>query len=299
MTRANGVAWHLGRVPYLSAWRLQQGLHRVRVERASDASIRPHSLLVLEHSPVYTLGRGSTLDHLHFDPSQQSDVELYRVERGGQVTYHGPGQCTLYPICDLRDAGLKQDLHWYVTGIEETIIKAVAHYGVAATRCPGKPGVWVHDSDRSTTAPSARWQGGKDRRPWRKIAAVGMACSKWVTYHGMAVNVGPSSAPGQGLDMSAWSRIVPCGIGDEDKGVTSLAQELEYRGATEAGGDAPSMVDFQQTLLNAWSDVFNMDVSSRQGWPTEVDEPGMHLQREESEEEGQALGHMKVPRALR
>lgn len=295
MTRSKGVAWHLGRVPYLSAWRLQQALHRVRVERASDAVIRPHSLLVLEHTPVYTLGRGSTLDHLRFDPSQQQDVELYRVERGGQVTYHGPGQCTMYPICDLRDAALKQDLHWYVTGIEETIIKAVGHYGVTATRCPGKPGVWVHESGADSVPGS---KSRSTRRPWRKIAAVGMACSKWVTYHGMAINVGPSTAAGQGLDMSAWSRIVPCGIGDEDKGVTSLTQELSYREGAGQVGEV-TMGAFQQSLLKAWSEVFNMDVQSRDGWPSETDEPGLQLQKEESEEEGQALGHMKLPQALR
>jgi len=243
--RSIAAAHYLGRVPYAAAWSLQQALHG---ERMATAGLR-HVLLFLEHTPVYTLGRSASPLDLLFDPCAEAGVEVHRVERGGKVTYHGPGQAVVYPIVDLRDPALKADLHWYVTGIEETIIRTIAGYGVPAVRMPGKPGVWVHEAG----APAGRL-------PWRKIAAVGMACSKWVTYHGFAVNVGP------GLDMAAWGRIVPCGVGDADKGVTSLAAELRTAGRG-AEAEALKLDAFHDDLGRAWSEVFGMGLVEMEGWP--------------------------------
>ena len=151
-------------------------------------------LFVLEHPHVYTLGRNASSEHLLFDASS-SDIgaEVHRVERGGKVTYHGPGQLVVYPILQL--ARHQRDLHWYVHTIENVIIASLADFEIAATRMKGYPGVWVGD---------------------RKIAQVGMMCSQWVTSHGFAINVEP--------DMSFFKHIVPCGI--EDRAVTSMALEL-------------------------------------------------------------------------
>ena len=145
---------------------------------------------MLEHPPVYTLGTGSTVDFLKFDP-QQADLEIHRIERGGEVTYHCPNQLVGYPILNLRY--YQQDLHWYLRQLEAVIIRAMHNYGLSAYRLPGLTGVWLEGS---------------------KIAAIGIKVRRWITMHGFAINVCP--------DLSGFSKIVPCGI--EDKPVGSLAQ---------------------------------------------------------------------------
>ena len=150
----------------------------------------PDALLLLEHPPVYTLGQGSTPDFLKFDPAH-SEVELYRTERGGEVTYHCPGQLVGYPILNLRRH--RQDLHWYLRELEAVLIDVLAVYHLKARRIEGLTGVWVED---------------------HKVAAIGIKVSRWITFHGFALNVCP--------DLSGFSRIVPCGIGDRPVG--SLAQ---------------------------------------------------------------------------
>jgi lipoyl(octanoyl) transferase len=147
-------------------------------------------LLLLEHPPVYTLGQGSRLDFLKFDPDC-APYELYRIERGGEVTYHCPGQLVGYPILNLRY--YKQDLHWYLRQLEEVILRVLAMYGLVGERIPGLTGVWVEG---------------------RKVAAIGIKVSRWITMHGFALNVCP--------DLDGFQRIVPCGIAD--KPVGSLAQ---------------------------------------------------------------------------
>eukprot|EP00190_Bangiopsis_sp_CCMP1999_P006366 CAMPEP_0198724342 /NCGR_PEP_ID=MMETSP1475-20131203/1830_1 /TAXON_ID= ORGANISM="Unidentified sp., Strain CCMP1999" /NCGR_SAMPLE_ID=MMETSP1475 /ASSEMBLY_ACC=CAM_ASM_001111 /LENGTH=206 /DNA_ID=CAMNT_0044485841 /DNA_START=171 /DNA_END=791 /DNA_ORIENTATION=+ len=149
-------------------------------------------LVLLEHEPVYTLGSGATLEHVKFDVTRPP-CDLFRIERGGEVTYHGPGQLVGYPIVQLRHH--KKDLRWYMRSLEQVIINTLAHYGVEGTRKEGLTGVWHGD---------------------RKLAAIGVAASKWVTMHGFAINVRTDLAP--------FNEIVPCGIAD--KGVMSLHERV-------------------------------------------------------------------------
>ncbi|KAG5181626.1 Lipoate-protein ligase B [Tribonema minus] len=180
-------------VPYAEAWAWQQSLLRQRMawqrQRGGDS---PHygcdALILLEHPSVYTLGRGSTTENLKFDPAAPGcPHELYRIERGGEVTWHGPGQIVGYPILDLNFH--TKDLHWYLRSLEEMIMRVLARRGVQGERDPGNTGVWVGN---------------------RKYAAIGLNASRWVTSHGFALNVCP--------DLSAFDNIVPCGISDKSVG---------------------------------------------------------------------------------
>ncbi|MGF1589376.1 MAG: lipoyl(octanoyl) transferase LipB [Pleurocapsa sp.] len=173
-------------VEYTQAWSYQRSL----VAKKTNDSRLDDVLILLEHPPVYTLGTGSTVDFLKFDP-QKSEFEIHRIERGGEVTYHCPGQLVGYPIMDLRY--YRQDLHWYLRQLEAVIINTVANYGLKAYRVPDFTGVWLEG---------------------KKIAAIGIKVRRWITMHGFAVNVCP--------DMSGFEQIVPCGIAD--KPVASLAE---------------------------------------------------------------------------
>ena len=167
-----------GLVPYGEALEWQRTLAQARIERRL-----PHDLLLLlEHPPVVTLGRTSHQAHL-LQPAGVGGVEVFEVERGGDVTFHGPGQLVGYPILDLT--GHRQDLHWYLRTLEQALIDALAALGVPAERKPGYTGVWT--------------RGGA-----RKIASIGIHVKQWVTWHGFALNVT--------TDLSDFDRIVPCGI---------------------------------------------------------------------------------------
>lgn len=179
---------HQGLVPYAVAWQQQQQLVAQRLQNSS----LPDVLLLLEHPPVYTLGQGASLEFLKFDPNQVN-YELHRVERGGEVTYHCPGQLVGYPILNLRY--YQQDLHWYLRQLEEVLIQLLAVYDLKGNRISGMTGVWLEG---------------------RKVAAIGIKVSRWITMHGFALNVCP--------DLEGFERIVPCGIAD--KSVGSLAQFL-------------------------------------------------------------------------
>jgi lipoyl(octanoyl) transferase len=176
------LLYNRGIVNYSQAWEYQRSLVAERVNNASLNDV----LILLEHYPVYTLGTGATLDFLNFDP-QGGEFELHRIERGGEVTYHCPGQLVGYPILNLRY--YQQDLHWYLRQLEAVIIKTVANYGLSAYRIPGFTGVWLEG---------------------KKIAAIGIKVRRWITMHGFALNVCP--------DMSGFQQIVPCGIADKPVG---------------------------------------------------------------------------------
>ena len=166
----------------------------VAAQRISKAI--PHDVLLLvEHPPVITLGRSSKQEHLLVSPELLAarGVELFEVERGGDVTFHGPGQLVGYPIVDLTEH--TQDLHWYLRQVEEVLIQAVGTLGLHADRNPGKTGVWT---------------GG------RKLASIGVHARQWVTWHGFALNVT--------TDLSYFDLMVPCGIADVT--MTSVAAEL-------------------------------------------------------------------------
>lgn len=180
------LLYNLGLTPYQTVWDWQRSLLDARKENPNLDDV----LILLEHPPVYTLGQGSDPSFLKFDPTQ-AEYELHRIERGGEVTYHCPGQLVGYPILNLNH--YRRDLHWYLRQLEEVIIRVLAVYGLVGTRIEGLTGVWVKD---------------------RKLAAIGIKVSRWITMHGFALNVCP--------ELSGFDRIVPCGIAD--KAVGSLAQ---------------------------------------------------------------------------
>ena len=171
----------LGRVGYLDGWRLQEAI----ASRVRDGDVE--RLLLLEHDPVYTIGRRGTMDHLlvGVDELRDAGTSVYRVDRGGDITYHGPGQLVGYPIVRL---GERADLVRYVRGLEDALIAVLDDYGIAARPEKGKTGVWVDLPDG---------------RP-AKIAAIGVRVSRGVTTHGFALNVS--------TDIAAFARMVPCGF---------------------------------------------------------------------------------------
>jgi lipoyl(octanoyl) transferase len=158
-------------------------------------------LLLVEHPPVYTLGKSGKLSNLLFSEAERKEknIEFFHINRGGDITFHGPGQVVGYPILDLEK--MQPDLGWYLRSLEEVIILTLADYGITGGRSKGETGVWL-DADIP----------GKER----KICALGIKCSRWITMHGFAFNVN--------TDISYFEGIVPCGI--ENKQVTSLQKEL-------------------------------------------------------------------------
>ncbi len=179
----------LGRVPYEEAWSLQN-----RLAEARRADLVPDTLILLEHPHTYTIGRSGTRDHVFLGESELAarGITCLDVDRGGDVTYHGPGQLVGYPIFDL---GSKPDVGLYLRNLEGCLIDVLADFGIAAGRLSGYTGVWIGD---------------------RKIAAIGIKVSQGVTTHGFALNVS--------TDLSLFGHILACGI--PDKGVTSMALEL-------------------------------------------------------------------------
>jgi lipoate-protein ligase B len=171
---------------------LQRAAARARIARTLDQDL----LMLVEHPPVVTLGRSSKDAHLLANPEQLKarGVEVFEVERGGDVTFHGPGQLVGYPIVDLKRH--KEDLHWYLRQVEETLIRALASFGLTGGRVPKYTGVWVGN---------------------RKIASIGVHARDWVTWHGFALNVS--------TELSFFDLIVPCGIPEVQ--MTSIERELD------------------------------------------------------------------------
>ena len=175
---------NLGFKPYKEVWDLQKEL----VEKRRNGQIND-TLILVEHEPVYTLGKNA--DENHILQHSPQDVKTYHVERGGDVTFHGPGQLVGYPILDLHN--YKKSISWYMRSLEQLIIDTLAEYGITAERKVGLTGVWVGDE---------------------KIAALGVRVTRWVTMHGFALNVTP--------DLIYYSSVIPCGI--FEYGVTSMAK---------------------------------------------------------------------------
>ena len=191
----------LGTVPYLEAWELQKELAE---QRRRDEI--PDVLLLLEHPPTYTRGRRSKPEELPMgvDWYEAQGIEVHDTDRGGLVTYHGPGQLVAYPIVDLKGYG--DDVHYYVRGLEQVMIGALGEVGVPAQTIEGLTGVWTEGDPPPT--PSSN--------PARKIGSIGLHVSRGVTTHGLAINVNN--------DLQPFEWIVPCGI--EGVSMTSVAREL-------------------------------------------------------------------------
>lgn len=207
-----------GFTPYAEAWDLQKEL--VRLRRADEV---PDTLLLLEHPPVYTVGRGAK-DGSNLGVGEEYlrslGAEVFWSDRGGDATFHGPGQLVGYPIMRLRS----RDTHAYLRGLEEVVIRSLAEYGLEGWRHPGYTGVWVGD---------------------RKICAIGVKFSSgWIASHGFALNVG--------TDLSWFDRITPCGI--REFGVTSLRNEL---------GGHVAMDDVEQRIVRRFLQVFEIEEVSR------------------------------------
>ncbi len=192
------VICDLGRVPYEPAWQLQRQiqLELVAAKRAEPPRIIPHVMLAVEHPPVYTLGKSGDQQNLLVSEAilKQQGATFVHIDRGGDITFHGPGQLVGYPMLDLDR--VCRDIHKYLRNLEEAGIRTCADYGVVAGRVEGKTGVWVENA--------------------RKICAMGIRCSRWVSMHGFAFNVQ--------TDLKYFDNIVPCGI--SDGAVTSLDREL-------------------------------------------------------------------------
>lgn len=222
---------NLGVMDYKACWDYQERLFNGiiaqkianRALAPTQQSITPNYLLFVEHPHVYTLGKSGKEHHLLIDERQlkMRNASYYKINRGGDITYHGPGQLVVYPILDLDN--FFTDIHKYLRLLEEAVILTLADFGVAAGRSPGETGVWLDAGDPLRA---------------RKICAMGVRCSRWVTMHGLAFNIDP--------DLGYFNNIVPCGI--PDKLVTSLAREL---------GRAVSMAETGEFLLSHLSDLFS------------------------------------------
>ncbi len=210
----------LGLLSYDEALTLQRSVARARISGAIAEDV----LLLVEHPPVVTMGRSSKQHHLLASPAllAKRGVELFEVERGGDVTFHGPGQLVGYPIIDLKRH--RQDLHWYLRQVEEALIRAVASFGIAAERNPGLTGVWTRG---------------------RKLASIGVHARDWVTWHGFALNVT--------TDLTYFDLMVPCGIAEVE--MTSVAKEL---GLAQGVPDEPLEGRARALVTAAFGDVFGL-----------------------------------------
>jgi len=214
----------LGRRPYAEVLELQRELRRRRIEGELGEDV----LLLVEHPPVITLGRGTRASSLPIDPEEleRRGVEVFEVERGGDVTFHGPGQLVGYPILDLREH--RQDLHWYLRRLEDVLIQALGQLGIEGNRNPGLTGVWTAG---------------------RKIASIGIHVKQWVTLHGFALNVT--------TDLDPFDLIVPCGI--RQVVMTSVAAELLR------SDSASLMAEARGRVVGSFSDVFGLTVAAGRG----------------------------------
>jgi lipoyl(octanoyl) transferase len=210
----------LGLMGYAEAWALQR-----RLVAARKAGAIGDVLLLCEHPHVITLGRNGKREHLLTSDHllQQMNVEFHLTDRGGDITYHGPGQIVGYPILNL--AAIRRDVVWYVRQLEETMIRATGDFGIEAGRIEGKTGVWVKAAD-----------GAEE-----KLAAIGVHISRWVTSHGFAYNVS--------TDLRYFDLIVPCGI--PDRRPTSLEKLL---------GRAVRRAEATERMVSHLGDVFGMDM---------------------------------------
>ena len=214
----------LGTQPYADALELQRAAARARLDGRLDEDL----LILVEHPPVVTTGRSAKESNLLLDREALAarGIELFDVERGGDVTFHGPGQLVGYPIIDLKHH--REDLHWYLRQVEQLLIDALAATGIVAHRNPGKTGVWTNG---------------------RKIASIGVHARQWVTWHGFALNVT--------TDLSYFDVMVPCGIPDVQ--MTSVERELLDGASGPCLAASPTLFDdVSAEVVRAAERVFDL-----------------------------------------
>lgn len=224
----------LGLQPYKTVWEYQEQLHAEKIQQKIRLSANPgiaegplpDYLLFTEHLPVYTLGKNGKASNVLISEAERKEkqIEYFHINRGGDITFHGPGQIVGYPILDLER--IKTDIGWYLRSIEEVIILTLREYGITAGRSSGETGVWID-------------AGIKGRE--RKICAMGIRISRWITLHGFALNVN--------TDLAYFNHIVPCGI--LNKQVTSMQKEL---------GFAPDMGEVKNKLLFHFEQIFDIKI---------------------------------------
>jgi len=227
----------LGSMEYKEAWDyqehlLQENLKIKSVIHTSDETVDPktlptkHYLLFVEHPPVYTLGKSGKMEHVLINEQQRQEqgIEFFHTNRGGDITFHGPQQIVGYPIFDLEK--FYTDIGRYLRELEEVIILTLAEYGIVAGRSAGETGVWIDATVK-----------GKER----KICAMGVRCSRWVTMHGFALNVN--------TDLNYFNHIIPCGIAN--KKVTSIKEEL---------GKEVSIDEVKGKLKKSFAKVFGVSI---------------------------------------
>jgi lipoyl(octanoyl) transferase len=183
----------MGLTDFSEVWQLQKVLLNDVVQQRNK-----HYLILTEHQPVITLGKAGSLKNLLYDPEyvKSQGIQFYQIDRGGDITFHGPGQLVGYPILNLER--FKKDIHWYLRALEEVVIQTLALLKISANRIKGLTGVWVNN---------------------RKICAIGIKTSRWVTMHGFALNVD--------LPLDYFNYIIPCGL--NDKGITSVAEQMKNK----------------------------------------------------------------------
>lgn len=221
---------NLGLIDYKEAWDLQESLFnatiqdKIRIRNGETDLVTKNYLLFCEHPHVYTLGKSGSESNLLLNEAglQVQEAQFYKINRGGDITYHGPGQLVGYPIFDLDQ--FFTDIHKYMRFLEEAVIQTLAHFGIVGGRVEGLTGVWV---DSNGTNP-------------RKICAMGVKSSRWVTMHGIGFNVNS--------DLTYFSHIIPCGI--DDKAVTSMEKEL---------GKAVNMEEVSRVLQLKLATQFDFD----------------------------------------
>jgi lipoyl(octanoyl) transferase len=213
----------LGKMEYRTAWDYQEALLQQTVVKKTAKESTPNYLLLVEHPPVYTLGKSGDIGNLLLSDDEVAarGIDFFRTNRGGDITFHGPGQIVGYPVFDLEN--FKTDIGWYLRSLEEVIIQTLADYGISAGRSSGETGVWLEPETKIRA---------------RKICAMGVRCSRWVTMHGFALNVN--------TDLSFFNFIIPCGI--QDKQVASLNREL---------GRDIDLADVKEKLVNNFEQVFD------------------------------------------
>lgn len=223
----------LGIIDYQQAWDYQEQLFAQKLAvksanrnlAAQDQQKINHQLLLLEHPHVYTLGKSGKEENLLLDETSLAQIgaRYYKINRGGDITYHGPGQLVVYPLLDLEQ--FKTDIHWYMRSLESVVIATLADFGIEGERYTGFTGVWLSANQANA----------------RKICAMGVRTSRWVTMHGIALNVN--------TDLRFFDHIVPCGI--DDKAVTSMQAEL---------GKPLSMEAVKASFLKQFASIFNVEM---------------------------------------
>jgi lipoyl(octanoyl) transferase len=191
----------LGKMDYQAAWDFQENILQQQIAKKRENKSTENHLYFVEHPPVYTLGKSGNENNVLLNEKEleSKGIQFYKTNRGGDITYHGPGQIVGYPIIDLEN--FKTDIGWYLRSLEEIIIKTLGEFKILGDRSKGETGVWLE--------PSIKGQE-------RKICAMGVRCSRWVTMHGFALNVN--------TNLNHFDYMIPCGI--QNKKVTSMQQEL-------------------------------------------------------------------------